>query len=85
MENILFFFFFEIKICLFWWRIWELKDDGLSGFYDILLLEFMIYGLRMDKKNMFFFFGVKIFYLKGFKGKKNLFDLVMLRFFVIEF
>lgn len=47
-----------------------MKDDELSGFYDILLLDFMIYGLRMDKKNMFFFFGVKIFYLKGFKGKK---------------
>lgn len=61
----------ETKTRSFWWRIWELKDDGSSGLYDILLLEFMIHGLRTDKKNMFSPSGAKISHPKGFKGKKT--------------
>lgn len=52
-------------------RLWKLKDDRSSGLYDILLLEFMIHGLRTDKKNMFSPSGAKIFHPKGFKGKKS--------------
>lgn len=70
MENILSSPPPETKTRSFWWRIWELKDDGSSGLYDILLLEFMIHGLRMDKKNMFSPSGAKISHPKGFKGKK---------------
>lgn len=70
MENILSSPPPETKTRSFWWRIWELKDDGSSGLYDILLLEFMIHGLRTDKKNMFSPSGAKISHPKGFKGKK---------------
>lgn len=59
------------KTCPFWGRLWKLKDDRSSGLYDILLLEFMIHGLRTDKKNMFSPSGAKIFHPKGFKGKKS--------------
>lgn len=71
MENILSSPPPETKTRSFWWRIWELKDDESSGLYDILLLEFMIHGLRTDKKNMFSPSGAKISHPKGFKGKKN--------------
>lgn len=71
MENILSSPPPETKTRSFWWRIWELKDDGSSGLYDILLLEFMIHGLRTDKKNMFSPSGAKISHPKGFKGKKT--------------
>lgn len=84
MENILSSPPPETKTRSFWWRIWELKDDESSGLYDILLLEFMIHGLRTDKKNMFSPSGAKISHPKGFKGKKTPSDSVMPRFFATE-